>query len=182
MRRVVPGLLLAPLLAAAGCIVGVDRSYPDGSYPPPSDGAQLLGALGVTGYHVIAGAGAEVPGGDLGYVVTANGAGGYRVAWTDTAGSLASFHGTITTDGEFDSSQLYALGGAYVTQAAANRVEFDSVPGANIDGVDLVSSTDPIYVDARLEGSRSGFGIWFANAYTSTQHSSPYDPVAFTSP
>jgi hypothetical protein len=48
--------------------------------------------------------------------------------------------------------------------------------------VDLVSSTDPIYVDLLVDGARSGFGVYFTGADSGTQLSTAYDPVAFTAP
>ena len=176
-------LLLSSLLVG-GCVVHTDSpTYGPGPGPgaPPPDGATPLGALAMPGYRVAAGASAAVPPGDLGFVVTANGAGGYRIAWTDTTGSAVEFEGTATTDVGFDSSQLYPFGGATVTQSATNRVDFRSVPGASIDGVDLVSSSDPIYLDLQVNGVRSGFGVFFASA-SAGEVQAAYDPVAFTSP
>ena len=51
---------------------------------PVADAARPLGLQQVIGYRVAANASAVLPAGDLGYVVTANGAGGYRVVWSDT--------------------------------------------------------------------------------------------------
>src|SRR5581483_2331074 len=126
---------------------------------------------------------AEIPAGDLGYTVTANGQGGYRVAYTDTLGTAVEFSGTVWTDGEFDSGQLASLSGsANYTLVAPNRIDFDSFPGASVDGFDLVSSTDPIYLDARVSGSTGGFDILFPDAASGATVSSAYNPVAFSSP
>jgi hypothetical protein len=115
--------------------------------------------------------------------VTANGQGGYRVTWTDTLGSAARFSGTITVDGTIDGSQTRGFSGAEsITFVAPNQVAFESVPGANLDGIDLVSSTDPIYLDAQIDGSRSGVNIYFTGATTDRLLISGYDPVALTSP
>jgi hypothetical protein len=143
-----------------------------------------MGLQGMLGYHVRAGAAAALPDGDLGYVVTANGQGGYRVTWTDTWGSAARFSGTITTDGYFDPSQLqHFSGGEHLYLSDDLRtVYFDSVPGTVLDGVDVVSSTDPIYLDAAVDGSRSGFGLYFTGADTGQVLAAQYNPLAFTSP
>ena len=148
------------------------------------DAPRALGLAAMPGYRVAANAASELPGGDLGFVVTANGAGGYRVTWSDTLGSAASFTGAITTDGAFDPSQVRGYSGAEDIQVAADggSLTFSSTPGSAIDGVDLVSSTDPIYLDLRVDGSRSGFGIYFTGAESGALLTSDYDPVAFTSP
>jgi hypothetical protein len=132
---------------------------------------------------VLANGSASIPGGDLGYLVTANGQGGYRVTWTDTLGSAARFSGTITVDGTIDANQTRGFSGAEsITFVGANQIAFESVPGANLDGVDLVSSTDPIYLDAQIDGSHAGVDIYFTGASTDRLLLSGYDPVAFTSP
>jgi hypothetical protein len=178
-----------PLVAIAllgfvmtGCVVETPAPAPV-YIPPGTSTAGDLGARALPGYHVQAGGAAEMPSGDLGYVVTANGAGGYRVAWTDTVGSAAEFHGSLTTDGEFDARQFAELGQLGSARlVAANEIDFDSVPGSTLDGFDLVSSTDPIYLDARVNGSTAGFDIIFADGSSGAQVSSAWDPVAFTSP
>jgi hypothetical protein len=181
-------------LAATGCIVVPQDPPPPAQQPtpvvvPPTptpalDAPQRLGLLGMSGYHVRAGASAELPAGDIGYVVTANGSGGYRITWSDTYGSAAQFSGTITTDGTFDPNQLqHFSGGENITVSSDLRtIYFDSVPGAVLDGVDLVSSTDPIYLDAAVDGSRQGFSLYFTGADTGQLLTSAFDPVAFTAP
>src|SRR5256885_5860502 len=159
-------------LTAAGCFVAADpgpyngpsHGGGGGGAPAPAlDAPVALGLRGMAGYHVSAGSASELPDGDLGFVITANGQGGYRVTWSDTYGSAAHFSGSITTDGYFDRSQVAGYSGAeYLTLSDDDRViTFDSTPGSYVDGVDLVSSTDPIYLDLTVDGSRSGFGVYF---------------------
>ena len=187
------GLVLAVALNAAGCFVAADPGpapYHGGGNPPPPaptpalDAARPLGQAQLLGYRVAAGASAELPAGDLGFVVTANGNGGYRVTWSDTYGSAATFTGAITTDGTFDASQVRGYSGYENIQisADAGTVTFSSTPGAQVDGVDVVSSTDPIYLDLQVDGARTGFGIYFTGAESGAQLTSDYNPVAFTSP
>src|SRR4051794_6908069 len=103
------GLLIIAALPATGCFVAGDPSpYHDGGggHPAPTptpalDAARPLGAAQLLGYRVESGAAAELPAGDLGFVITANGQGGYRVTWSDTYGSAAGFFGTLTTHGHF---------------------------------------------------------------------------------
>ena len=155
-----------------------------GQPAPALDAARPLGRAQLLGYRVAANASAELPAGDLGFVVTANGQGGYRITWSDTYASAASFTGSLTTDGAFDPLQLHGYSGAESVQlsADAGTVTFSSTPGSYVDGVDLVSSTDPIYLDLRVDGSRSGFGIYFTGAESHSNLNADYDPVAFTSP
>ncbi len=165
-------------VAAAGCGDHHDHGFANEPSAP-------IGARGEPGYHVAAGAFAEIPGGDIGYLVTANGQGGYRLVWTDTAGSPAVFSGTVATDGTFDPNQLVNLnpgGNARVLLNGPSEIDFDSIPGATLDGVDFVTSTEPIYVDALIDGSRVDVGIFFTGAITGALNVSGFDPVAFTSP
>jgi hypothetical protein len=183
-------LVLACVGSFGGCVVYDPGPGPGPSGPTAPPRADLAGeptaSLGPTaypGYRVLANGSASIPGGDIGFLVTANGQGGYRVAWTDTLNSPAHFTGTITVDGEFDTRQTNGLSGAEsLTYAAPNQLAFDSVPGSNLDGVDLVSSTDPIYLDAMIDDSHVGVNIYFTGAQTGLLVNSAYDPVAFTSP
>jgi hypothetical protein len=184
-------LILVSALSLGGCIV-VDPTPDPGpgpgtTAPPRADLAGeptlSLGPSAYPGYRVLANSSASIPGGDLGYLVTANGQGGYRVVWTDTLNSSARFSGTITVDGTFDSRQTQGFSGAEnLTYLASNQISFDSVPGANVDGIDLVSSSDPIYLDGQIDGSHVGVNIYFTGAHTASLVNSAYDPVAFTSP
>src|SRR5260370_24899385 len=96
MRRA-SSLLLTSLLSG-GCIA-TTQAQPEPTPAPvtaqvaANGGSTVIGKQGVPGYRVLAGGGAEIPAGDLRYVVTANGQGGYRIAWTDTLGSAAHFQG-----------------------------------------------------------------------------------------
>jgi hypothetical protein len=176
-------LLVFFATTATGCFVS-PAPEPAPYQPAPTDVAVPLGVQSMPGYHVLAGAASELPAGDLGFVVTANGNGGYRLTWSDTQGSLARFSGTITCDTTFDPAQLKPYSGAENLALSADdtTITFDSQPGANVDGVDLVSQSDPIYVDLLVDGSRSGFSIYFTGARSSLLLNSGYDPVAFTSP
>ena len=166
-------------LSATGCFVVHDHGG-----GVTGDPAVPLGAQAMPGYRVRANAASELPANDRGFIITANGNGGYRVAWSDFSGSSSEYTGTISTDGQFDPTQLLPISGhESLTLAADNRsFTFDSTPGGDLDGVDMVSSTDPIYLDALVDGSHVGFGIYFTGAESSLLQSSDYDPVAFTSP
>jgi len=187
-------LALMSALSLGGCLV-VDPSYQPGpavapsgpTAPPRADQAGeptlSLGPSAYPGYRILSNGTASLPGGDLGYLVTANGQGGYRIVWTDTLGSAARFSGTVTVDGAFDTRQTHGYSGAEnLTYLAANQIAFDSIPGANLDGIDLVSTTDPIYLDGQIDGSHVGVNIYFTGAQTGALVDSAYDPVALTSP
>jgi len=170
-----------------GCIVTTEPGPAPQPQPQPGpalDAPRPLGLAGMLGYRVQANASAGLPAGDLGFVVTANGQGGYRVTYSDTYGSAAHFQGVITTDGQFDPSQVRGFTGYENVTLSTDlgTITFSSTPGSNLDGVDLVSSTDPIYLDLYVDGSHSGFGIYFTGAETGAQLSAAYNPVAFTSP
>lgn len=179
--------------AASGCIVTTDPAPAPGPGPAPApaptpapalDAPQAMGFQRMLGYHVMANASSTLPSGDLGFVITANGNGGYRITWSDTLGSAAHFSGVATTDGSFDPSQVRYYSG-YETigiSSDARTVTFESTPGQNVDGVDLVSTTDPIYLDVAVDRAHAGFSIYFTGAQTGSLISSSYDPVAFTSP
>jgi len=164
-------LFACTLVLAAGCSSG-----------PPPDSAVHLGARSELGYHLRAGAASEVPGDTIGFVVTANGFGGYRVAWVAVTGSTSTFSGSIDTDGVIDANSVTPLSGreTIVVRANGSGLDFSSVPDANPDGVDFVPSVDPIYVDLRIDGAVAP--IFFTGAETSRLRQSDYDPVAFTSP
>src|SRR5688500_3362416 len=80
-----------------------------------------------------------IPADAFGFVITANGQGGYTVAWTHNAGLATRFSGTLHTNGTF--SQVQKLSGAEtVVNTTFSQIDFVSVPGADVDGVTFVSS------------------------------------------
>lgn len=185
MRPTRTALLLAIVVNAAGCFAYEPdppttspgySSGVSGGGPAPGAPAQQVPTV-----RVLPGASASIPDGDLGFVITADGQGGYRLAWTDTYGSAARFAATITTDGTFDASQVAPIGGAAINQVDAQTLEVGSTPYSGVDGVDLVSSTDPIYLDLTVDGARTGFGIYYTNL-TGLQTTAAYNPLAATSP
>ena len=101
-----------------------------------------------------------------------------------TQGYESLVTGYITTDGYFDPTQLRGYSGSENIELSADQgmITFGSTPGSYVDGVDLVSSTDPIYLDLRVDNARTGFGTYFTGAESGTVLSSDYNPVAFTSP
>jgi hypothetical protein len=164
--------LLSVITAASGCGSTTERFGP-------------LGARGIFGYHILAGGSSLIPVGNLGYLATANGHGGFRIVWTDTRGSDAEFSGSIATDGVFDPGSIVSFnpnGTARITTNGPSEIDFDSIPGANLDGVDLVTSADPIYLTATIGNSTTAVSIFFTGADTHDLNVSAFDPVSFTSP
>jgi hypothetical protein len=141
-----------------------------------------LGARGLYGYHVSAGASSLVPDGQAGFVVTANGLGGYRIGWVAFDAAPSTFTGNITSDGPFDRPSIVASGiDTTVTIATDNSaIDFSALTGGSPEYLDFVPLQDPIYVDLRVDGAYGH--IYFTGADTGNVYQSSYDPVAFTSP
>src|SRR4051812_17447013 len=107
---------------------------------PDNEPSAILGARAMSGYHVLANADTSIPAGDIGYLVTANGQGGYALYWTDTAGSPAFFSGFVTTDRGFDPNSAMKIDGTEaVTFTATDRIDFSGTPGAAVQGIQFVS-------------------------------------------
>jgi len=148
----------------------------DGGTAPTTLGSGRARPADQTAQHVQANGSVTVPDGDYGFTVTANGQGGYRVAWVDAANVGLRFHGSIFVHGSF--SQIQSTGMNYAT-ATGERLDFESQPGAGSLGyVDFVSSTDPITIDV-LAGSQPG-SIWFPDGSGTTTATTT--PGTFTSP
>ncbi len=163
--------------AAPGCIVVQPGPGPVVTCSPPTFGNSTASYPQV---NVYPGLSTSIPAGDIGYLVTANGQGGYRLAWTDTLNSPACFSGIITVQGTV--SQVSGLSGQEtLQQSGANQLRFASAPGANVDGIDFVASTDPAYFDLFLDGSLS-VNIYYTDTATQQVTTAPANPVAFTSP
>jgi hypothetical protein len=192
MRRAFPlALMLAGIaLTASGCWPHDDIYHPTGgggSYPYLNGSGRSAPPSTTPGYHVFANATTSIPGGKMGFLITANGTGGYRITWTDTLGSGAYFHGSAFSDTEFEQYSNYH-GLQYLTPSGAgprglpNRLDFSSQAGSGVDGLDLVAATDPIYVDLLINGSSTGVQIYFTDAQTNQVSVATVNPVAFTSP
>jgi hypothetical protein len=167
--------------ALAGLVAGCHVSVVD-RQPTDVDPAIPIGARGDLGYRLQGGASAEIPAGDLGFLITGAGHGTFRVTWIDTANSPAVFTGSIVTDGLIDVPNTRAIGGAQITVTPPSSITFTSVPGANIDGVDLTTSSGEILLDAYVDNSHDGFGIYFTGAGSGLVLDSPRNPVAFELP
>lgn len=161
-------LLVLPLLFAFAC------GHPDEP--------ERLGRQRLLGYHVRAGADSVLPADVAGFVVTANGLGGYRIAWSGFTGLAQLFTATVTSDGPFIPSSIVGLSGRERITLTTDNAQLDvqSAPDGTVEGVDFVPLTEPIYVDLRIDGAPAP--IFFTGADSGRQRQSLYDPVSFTSP
>jgi hypothetical protein len=166
-------LLSAAALAfvASGCVVG-----------STNEPAVTLGAQALPGYHIQRNA--AIPAADIsfGFGVTANGQGGYRIVFSDASGASTLFAATITADTAFDPQQTIPITGQETLSMSGTTVNVSGRPGSTFMGVDVVPSSDPIYLDATANGSRTTTQIVFIGAHSGLAQDSSYDPVAFTSP
>jgi hypothetical protein len=178
MRRLL--LPLSIYLLAAGCHVTVVDGNNNTTNGEPHS---IMGSARVPGYHIAANASTVIPGGDIGFLVTANGQGGFSITWTDTADTAANFAGSLTTDGNFSEVAPCAqCSDDGIVNDQADLIQWSSVPGAALHGFDVATSQDPIYLSLRVDGNASGFGIFFTGAVTGDVIDSAFNPVAFTSP
>jgi hypothetical protein len=148
----------------------------DGGMPGSTLGSGRARPADQTARHVLAGGSVTVPNGQYGFTVTANGQGGYRVAWVDAALVGLRFHGSIFLHGSF--SGVTSTGMNYAT-ANGERLDFESMPGAGQLGyVDFVASSEPITIDV-LAGSQPG-SLWYSDDNGAMQTTPA--PATFTSP
>jgi hypothetical protein len=148
----------------------------DGGSTPATLGSGRARPADSAPIHVLAGGSVTVPNGEFAFTVTANGAGGYRVAWVDTAGANLRYHGSIFVHGSF--SDVTSTGMNYAT-ASGERLDFESRPGAGTLGyVDFVASTDPITVDVLAGAQNSILYYTDGGGFMQTVSS----PATFTSP
>jgi hypothetical protein len=167
-------LLIA--LFSTGCVVVHDNSQP----PPCSPPTGMQPDTTPTVLHVTAGSPASVPTGSDGYVISGNGQGGYTLFWIDAVNSPRCYSGTITVTGQIDASQTHAHGNSAPSLVLVeNQIAFASVPEGVGDGVDFVSSSEPIYITALVDNAQAP-NIFFEEP--SIGSAVVASPAAFTSP
>ena len=167
-------LLIALLLT--GCTVNGNNAQP----PPCTAPTGMQPDTSPTVLRVSAGSPASVPTGSDGYVISANGAGGYTLFWIDAANSPRCYSGTITVTGQIDASQTHPHGNSAPSLVLVdNQIAFASVPQGVGDGVDFVSSSEPIYITALVD-SQHAPDIFFEEPTLGSATTA--SPAAFTSP
>jgi hypothetical protein len=166
MRR--PSLILLLMLPvaglASGCITIVDNNPNNRVCNLPT---QQRSQVSYNQFRVRPGSFAEIPASDFGFSVTANTTGGYRVAYSDQGGLATCFQAILSvgddgpTLGAFETNQTRALGAAVVENSATNEIRVASAPGSDVHGVDVVTTTDPLFLDVFINNSSSGTRIFF---------------------
>ena len=115
------------------------------------------------------------------YALTAASGSSFRLVWSDPVGAATCFQGLITIDGTFSQAAI-AMGGADVVFNNSNQIAFASIPGSNIDGVDFIADTQPVYVDGFVDSGTSTT-IYYTDSDTGVETDTNNQNVAaFTSP
>jgi hypothetical protein len=135
-------------------------------------------------YHLTPNASAFIPSGQRGFAITANGQGGYRIAWSDhstqtTTTTPRTFTGSVTTTGTFSGVQK-VYGSEQIT-TTGGRLTFASQPLDQLHGVDLMSSVDPIVITGQIDGSAVDVRFYFSTNPTGPT-SATDDPITVRSP
>jgi hypothetical protein len=171
------------VLLSAGCSAShynKNRQPVPGCMPPPARAYDP--AMRFPSFHVQANASADITAGDVGYAVTADGRGTYRLAWSDTQGFDTCFTGLITAFDNFAQTDFTGLSGYETIQLVApNQIAFSSIPEATRHGVDFFVSKNPAYVDVAAGGNAT-VNIYYVDAQTSLLMLTGANPVAFSSP
>jgi hypothetical protein len=164
------------LLFATACHISTYPAPPPA--PPAEERAAPLGAQRMIGYHVSANAPSRIQAGES-FEITADGKNGYKLVYTDTAGSPSQFYAVISTDVGFD--KVSPVSGTESVKLNGKQIMVSSVPGAAKHGVSFVARSEPIYLTAYIDGRVQG-NIYFTGGLSGALATSPTNPVAFTSP
>lgn len=136
------------------------------------DGAETLGMQQLAGYRIDAAASLTLDA--SGFGVTAASVGRFRIVWQGSATDV--LEGKITTDGQFDPTGTSPLGGKELVANQPDLISFRLNPTADLNGLDLVTSQGPIYLDLVRNGDRAATPIAFLRG--GAPQRSAHDPVA----
>jgi len=150
-------------LAAIGC----------GGSGTSGDGAMTLGTKQLPGYQIDLAASITLD--QTGFGVTATSSGRYRLLWVGTESDV--LEGQVTTDGMFDPTATSPLGGKELVTNNPQLISFHLNPSAATNGLDLVTSGGPIYLDLTRNADRAQASIEFVRQ--GTREISAHNPVAF---
>ena len=136
-----------------------------------------------TVYRIFPGAALSgvTPGTDIGYFITANQGGSYRLVWTGDAqqagGVRRYFYGSVWTPGRFQSNAVVPgcngnicplETGDVVTQPqqvqGGQRIDFSAVATNGLDGFDFVVDTEPAIFDLYIDGQQYKELVFFPAA------------------
>lgn len=169
MRALLGSFLAALLLIGCSGSYHSDHGhYHGGGIPdqPSTPVYAIARGLGIDGVR---------PGYDLGYFLTANTGNSFRVVWSgDAAGSRSyrNFTGSIWTPGNFTALSPGCVDGScalesedYVSEpyvsGAGSRIDFDTLNGNGIDGVDFVVDALPVYFQLNIDGYANPMLVFF---------------------
>ena len=171
-------LLTSSLLAAGGCTVVHNGPVAVTCDLPAFDNAQSTYPI----YHVSANQVADIPAGGYGFSVSSNGAGDYRLSWSDQGGAATCFTGLVTGNAAGSLTHVAGLTGHEATQVrrSGQQIAFASIPGASYDGVDFHSDRDPTYVDMYANGV--GAFLYYVDGVTRFTSESTSNLAALYSP
>lgn len=154
--------LLAFALGTLGC----------GGSSTSGDGAITLGAKQLPGYQIDFGATLTLE--QSGFGVTSASSGRYRLLWVGTASDV--LQGQVTTDGMFDPTATSPLGGKELVTNNPQLISFHLNPSAATNGLDLVTSGGPIYLDLTRNADHALASISFVRQ--GARELSAHNPVA----
>jgi hypothetical protein len=160
--RAICNLALLGVLALPGC----------GEDPPPGDGAAPLGTRQLQGYRIDVAATLSLS--QAGFGVTTTGGGKYRLMWRGAQTDL--LEGKLTTDGQFDPTGTSPLGGKELVANQADLIEFHLNPTAQENGIDVVTSGGPVYLDLTRNADRTAVNLRFVRE--GREQLSAHNPVA----
>jgi hypothetical protein len=161
MRRLSLFLLLTlpTALGASGCITIVPNNNNNNNNTVCNLPSQQRSQQQYNLFRVRPGSFAEIPASDFGFSVTANTTGGYRVAYSDQGGQATCFQAILSVGdeggvvGAFEAGKTIAFGSPKVESSASNEIRIASAPGSDVHGVDVVTTTDPLFLDVFINGT-----------------------------
>ena len=116
------------------------------------------------------------------YALTAGGGGSFRLVWSDPQNAPTCFAGLITTDARFSQAAVGYSGHESIVFNQSNQIAFASIPGSNLDGVDFVVDTEPVFIDAFVDSGTSTT-IYYTDSGTGVEtDTNNANVAAFTSP
>src|SRR5688572_20579713 len=158
--------------AMIGLVLGAALLSACGQDPPAGDGTVPLGTQQLSGYRIDVSATLLLS--EVGFGVTTTGGGKYRLLWLGTQNDV--LEGKLTTDGQFDPTGTSPLGGKELVANQPDRIEFRLNPTAEQNGLDLVTSGGPIYLDLTRNADRTSASLRFVR--DSREQLSAHNPVA----